>query len=401
MAGAKLLWGAVLGLVLSGCSLVPGSNIRLGQDALPHDAQVDFTNKLDVKAITPELLARLRQPSPIPDSNPDLNKAIQGYDYIVGPGDVLAVTVWDHPELTNPAAPRLTVSTTGTAPSSGGGLGAAGAGGVAPTGSSAYAGSWVDADGTMYYPYIGIVRVAGLKIRDIRTLLHDRLSRYMPDPQLDVTVVAFRAQRVYVTGEVNRPGPVPLTNVPVTLLDAVNQAGGLVGDADWKDVTLTRSGHEFHYSLRDLYKRGDIRQNTLLENNDVVFVPRTDFNEVFVLGEVGKKQSLPMSPYGLTLADALAQSGGINELTANASGIFVLRRDTTLGSGKLIDVYQLNAQSALALVLADQFPLQERDIVYITAAPIDRWNKVINLLLPTLDFLYLDVQTQHTVITNP
>jgi len=398
MTGRKIWWGVALGLALSGCVSVPGSNIDLGRRAPDHDAAVDLSQRMNVHAITPELLADLKKPVAPPTGNPDLDKALSHYEYRVGPGDVLNVVVWDHPELNNPlAAQRMSADLSsssaggGASAASGGAGGSSSGGGTAAT-SAVAPGVWVDADGTIYFPYIGSVKVAGLTRGEVRTLLRERLSRFLVEPQVDVTVLAYRAQRVYVTGEVRQPTTLPLTNVPLTVLDAINQCGGVAADADWKNVVLTRKGHEYHYSLRDLFKHGDTRQNALLEPGDVLFVPATDNNKVFVLGEIKKSGSVLMTPNGMSLAEALSEAGGISELTANAAGIFVLRRSES--ADKLVDVYQLNAQDATTLVLADAFPLQERDIVYVTAAPVSRWNRLINQLLPSVDVLYLQAQAK-------
>ena len=125
----------------------------------------------------------------------------------------------------------------------------------------------------------------------------------------------------------------------------------------------------------------------LLKPGDVVHVARNDDNKVFVLGEVMEPQPIPMTRTGLSLAEALSASGGFMKQTADASGIFVMRRAPE-GSEHLIDVYQLNAENATALVLADNFPLQQRDIVYVTAAPVARWNRVIQNILPTVQTIY-------------
>ena len=120
----------------------------------------------------------------------------------------------------------------------------------------------------------------------------------------------------------------------------------------------------------------------ILQDGDVVHVSRNDDQKVFVLGEVVKAQPIPIQRSRMTLAEALASAGGLNELQANASGVFVLR--TSSNPDNVADVYQLDASNALALVLADQFPLQSRDIVYVTAAPIARWNRLVQQLLPTI-----------------
>ncbi|WP_231883053.1 SLBB domain-containing protein, partial [Alcanivorax sp. HI0033] len=148
----------------------------------------------------------------------------------------------------------------------------------------------------------------------------------------------------------------------------------------------TRDGQETLYSLKRLYQQGDLTQNTLLRDGDVIHVNRNDDQKVFVLGEVVEAQPVPIQRSQMTLAEALSTAGGLNELQADASGVFVMRR-APKGSNLIANVYQLDASNAMALVLADQFPLQARDIVYVTAAPVARWNRLILQLLPTIQGL--------------
>jgi polysaccharide export outer membrane protein len=291
----------------------------------------------------------------------DLSNNVDDYDYRVGVGDVLTITVWEHPELTIPAGSQR---------------------------SATESGSWVHNDGTIFYPYAGVVKVAGLRLMEIRELIRNRLSRVIENPQVDVNVASFRSQKVYVTGSVKNPGNYPVTNVPLRLLDAINAAGGLDDEfADWQNVILTRDGRDYRLSLREIYERGDPRYNILLRNSDVVNVGRVGDNKVFVLGEVKKPGALTMTRNGLTLAEALAGSEGVNEGQANASGIFVMR-STIEGEKRFIDVYQLNAQDATALILADELVLHPRDIIYVTAVPLARWNRVIGQLMPTIQTIY-------------
>lgn len=358
--------GLVAALLLStGCSVMPGSHIKdnnsnwFNDEAEQRDAQEDLSSLIRVKPISG--LQDVPELHELPPSlEAPLTSPTDYYDYVVGPGDVLNITVWDHPELTIPAGSERSPSD---------------------------AGNWVHNDGSIFYPYVGIIEVEGLKVTEIRDLITRRLSRYIEKPQVDVTVAAFRSQKVYVSGGVNQPGAYAVTNVPMRLLDAVNAAKGLSDNADWRNVLLTREGEEYRLSLKAVYELGDRRYNVLLKKDDVVHVSRDDDNKVFVLGEVKQAQALPMGRNGLSLAEALAESGGINELQANASGIFVLRRAMEEGE-RYIDLYQLDARNAAALILADEFTLAERDIVYVTAAPITRWNRVISQLMPTVQAVY-------------
>ena len=358
----KPLLVAVLVLLMAGCALAPGPHYSNSPGWFSEDDGDDaepLSEAVEVHQISTAVLTR-NQDYTAPQPPEALLQEPENYDYEVGIGDVLQITVWDHPELTIPAGSMR---------------------------SSEESGNWVHSDGTIFYPYVGKIEVVGLRVTEIRDLIAERIAEYIEEPQVDVTVAAFRSQRIYVTGSVNKPGAFPVTNVPTRLLDAVNAAGGITEFADWSDVTLTRGGEDYQLSLRAIYQQGNPAQNVLLKPGDVIHVGRNADNKVFVLGEVLEPQPVPMTRTGLSLAEALSTVGGFTKETADASGIFVMRQAPE-GSDHLVDVYQLDANEATALVLADNFPLQRRDIVYVTAAPIARWNRVIQGILPTIQTIY-------------
>ncbi len=359
------LIGIAMAVFLSACA-VPGGHIDY-----EYADEDPLSNALTIEPITIDLVKGMETvPRPeamslenATDMTPDV--PIE-YDYIIGRGDVLSIIVYDHPELTIPAGSERSAEESGNV---------------------------VHADGTIYYPYVGQVDVAGRTVRDVRDEIQRRLADFITEPQVEVRVAAFNAQKAYVTGQVTEPGVLPVTNVPMRVLDALSAAGGLTELANWHEVVLTRNGRDTRISLFDMLANGNMEQNVLLEDGDVLHVLDIGNEQVYVMGEVNEPAAIAMANSRLSLTNVIAQAGGIREGSANASGIFVIRRNTE-PSDTYATVYQLNADNAAAFVLGTQFMLEPTDVVYVTAAPLARWNRVLNQLLPSLTTIYQATEIQ-------
>ncbi len=286
------------------------------------------------------------------------------WNYRVGAGDILSVLVFNHPELTLPAGPDR---------------------------SAAESGFRVQSDGTFFYPFVGQVQAAGLAPEQIRANLMVGLAEFIADPQLEVRVASFNSQAVNVTGAVDRPQRLPITTVPLTLIDAVNAAGGLSADADPDRVLIKRNGQDFRIDFEGFLERGEEANNPLLGAGDVVFVPERSRQEVFVLGEVGNPSSVDIEDEPISLTQALSRQGGLAGARADARGIFVFR-----GNSDAMTVFQLSVESPAGYLLGTQFMLEEGDVVYVTRSPRQRWNDTIFGLLPSVGA----VNTTNTTLDN-
>ncbi|ANB03198.1 polysaccharide biosynthesis/export family protein [Ectothiorhodospira sp. BSL-9] len=362
-----------LSISLSACALAPGTNASGMRDSsatpLPviQDDQLIAAN-VAVQPITAELIieqlnngigafpgrAAAAQTQVMGAALPDFG--LQHQDYRLGPGDIISVIVWDHPELTIPAGSFR---------------------------SAEQAGTLVAEDGTIFYPYVGVIEVAGMTVRELRQVLIRHLSRVIERVQLDVRVVSFRSKRIYVVGEVASPGIQAIDDIPMTLLEAVNRAGGFSDQADHGNVLLTRDGTTYRVNVQALYEDGDITQNPLLEHGDIVNVLDSQFNKIFVLGEVRNPGSYVMNRRRATLAEVLSDAGFVNQDRANPGWIFVMRDE----EGGQPQLFHLNAKSPDALLLAERFHLQPRDIIYVEVADIVRFNRVIANIQPTWTLL--------------
>ncbi len=378
---------------LLGCTIIPGQHMSPFSDQSSVEMPVKENNqtilkKLAIKPITAQLVIDLEKDinSRSLGQNNVANlyfdhrigsKTIEGVpseepysQYLIGPRDILNITVWEYPELTIPAGQFRSAETAGTV---------------------------VGEDGNIFFPYAGVVHAIGKTVEELRQELTKKLSVYVEQVQLDVRVASYRSQRVYVVGEVVTPGIQAVKDIPLTVLEAINNAGGLGPEADSRNITLTRGDKTFSINLLALYEGGDLRQNIRLQGGDVLNVADRQFNKVFVLGETNlvnsitggsnqtqRSRSIIMNKGRLTLTEALSEGGGINQETADAARIFVFRGGTVSGKP---EIFHLDAKSPDALLLADRFPLEPRDVIYVDRAEGIRWNQIIDQIQPTVTLL--------------
>ncbi|HEU4990748.1 MAG TPA: polysaccharide biosynthesis/export family protein, partial [Gemmatimonadaceae bacterium] len=352
------LRAAFAAFALSGCAM-PGLRYEPPVGTAPEPARPAYS----VQRITPQLLAGMRSAAvDTPLVSAPLEQALSNYTYRVGPHDVLNIIVWNHPELTLSQAQSavlggLTGSLLVTPPMSGG------------------SGFEVDSRGNIFFPYAGTLHVAGKSVDEIRLMLQQGLQDYSKNPQVNVTVVTFRSETYQLAGAVMRPGLYSLTNVPLTVSQAIVSAGGEIRSvptsgagtitdltslplADLSHVTLISGSRREVLDLRRFYEFGDQTQDRLVHPGDIIQVPNNTDDYVHVVGEVLRQGNYPIAAGRLNLAQALGSAGGVNLVTSDPARIFVFR-----GAYDAPQVYWLDARSADAMLLATQFQLEPQDVV--------------------------------------
>jgi len=212
---------------------------------------------------------------------PDLFANNSFHEYRVGPQDILTVIVWNHPELTIPSMQTTSESVNifrNTNDSTNN-----------PTG------ILINEKGEIFFPLAGRFQVSGLTVDEIRVKLTERLIKYIRNPQVSVRVSAFRNKPIYILGEVTKPGVLTITDMPMTIMDAINQAGG------------------------------------------------------------------------------------IDRETSDTSYIYIIR-----GNINKPQVFWLDASTPGAMLMAESFQLQSRDVLIVSTAGVVRWSRVMNRLIPTI-----------------
>lgn len=223
-------------MLVYGCSLSPGMHMETKSNWLD-DSKYVFIDSLD-KTI------KLTDISSLFDMSYK-----NTYQYKIGVGDQIAVTIWGLPE-------------------------------IFPINNSNYELNLrrVDANGNIFFPYVGLIKALGKSQNELRNDLTIGLSEYFTKPQVDVTIARFNSQQVFVLGEVTKPIKINITDVPISLSKAIGESSGLnTNTAEASEVFIIRqsiSGEDpliFHADLKNpsnFIEAG----NFYLLNNDIVYV---------------------------------------------------------------------------------------------------------------------------------
>ena len=241
----------------------------------------------------------------------------------------------------------------------------------------------IDQDGKIDLPFVGKIKIDGLSLDQAQQVLFKKIEEYYKNPDLQITVEEYNSSKSYIVGAVTTQTTLNLNQEPVRLIEAAIKAGFNPSSGNKNFGTkgiLRRDNKVFKINLENAFKNLDDKENFYLKKNDVIFIDRNS-DTIHVFGEVSKPGIYyPNLGYSLT---ELVSTSGLNQLTANAKKIYVIREnyDKFLS----VSVFQLDIENPINLIVGRKFNLQSKDIVYIPASGIVKWNRTISLLLPQTD----------------
>lgn len=360
MRQIQLAFLLTCGLTLTGCAVTSG----LQTYDLPAEGvyQTELGTSVNVIKITQDSILAVQ---------PAVQNIQQDYahlfstphrSYNLSPGDILSIYLWAYPEITPPSS---SISSDQSAQANG---------------------YQIDSQGYIQFPIIGRYKAAGKSLTQVNRELRSQLSRYLKTPDVIVRVLSYQGQRYSVQGNVMKGGQFYLSDQPVSVYTALGMAGGVnAQQGDNTSITLVRQRHTYQLNTVELEKAGLSLHNLLIQPNDTLYVNNRENQKIYVMGESGKNQSLPLRDQGMSLSDVLGESLGLNPLSASRSKIYIVRSQAnTIHT----EVYQMDLTSIADFGLANQFKMRSNDIVYVDASGLARWQRVVNQVIPFSNALY-------------
>jgi polysaccharide export outer membrane protein len=354
-------------LALAGCSAIPSQGPSASDIASERSAPVQRFELVDLDMNVAKALGARRADKTIASFG-DYRPSTQ---LRIGIGDEVAVTIWEAAAGGLFSAPLVTDKfTTGSKSAT-----------IPP--------QVVDRDGVITVPYAGPVHVAGHTPREVQAAVEQALEGKAIQPQVLVSVTRSPSNTASVLGEVVVGARVPLSTNGDRILDVLALAGGVKAPVNESFVELTRGDRTARVALTRVVN--DHREDIYVRPGDVLTVIR-DPQTFIAYGATGRNAEIPFDADGINLSQAVAKAAGLQDSRSDPSGVFVFRfepesvarrlrpNSPLIQPGKLTPfVYQLNLRDPNSMFVAQTFPIFNRDVVYVSNAPLTDIQKVMEV----------------------
>jgi polysaccharide export outer membrane protein len=290
----------------------------------------------------------------------------------VGAGDVLEVSIWE----ASPATLFNVAPTTLTSL-------------IATSHATTLPEQAVDDDGFILVPFAGRIPAAGKTLQAIEATIVERLAKKANQPEVLVRLTRNFSSNVTVVGEVNASTRVPLVPGNERLLDALAAAAGVRQPVNKMTIQVTRSSNVYSLPLETIIR--DPLQNVPLQPGDVVTALFQPYSFT-ALGATGKNEEINFETQGITMAQALARSGGLIDSRSNVKAVFLFRfapqnalswphqPAMATAQGTVPAVFRIDMSDPRSFFLIQDFWIENRDILYVSNAPINEVQKFLNLI---------------------
>lgn len=332
--------------VLAACDLPRGAAIQTEITRTPEGEEADFA----VYRVTRDELAVFAEWPVVGDERPQswVPRSGGALSPVIQPGDRLVITMWqseDNSLLSVPTQKRVDIGE-----------------------------MVVSAGGTVFLPYVEEVRIAGMTPDAARRALQSALEQIVPTAQVQLGMVSGRQNSVDIVSGVRNPGSYPLPDRNTTVLSALSLAGGVAPELRNPQLRLIRGGDVYGTALTELYASPAL--DTTLRGGDKLIVEADD-RHFLALGATGREETVYFTREEISVLDATALMGGVNDARANLKGVLILRRypatavqPDPVGPRNAQVVFAVDLTTADGLFSAGAFPIRSGDVVLATESPI-------------------------------
>ncbi|BCQ51608.1 polysaccharide biosynthesis/export family protein [Burkholderia gladioli] len=368
------VWAIGCAIGLSACSAIPTSGpsrSQVSQAASDHNSA-----GIQIVDLTDSVARQLFAERKLGDFSDVLGDGMQ-FSQRLGVGDTLSVLIWEAPPATLFSAGDLSSGDSGPKSSSGGAR------------MTTLPMQTVDGEGNIRVPFVGAVKAAGLSPTQLGQVIATRLKGMAHDPQVMVKLDRNETSYATVVGDVSNSTRVQLSARGERVLDALASAGGVKQPVDKITIQVTRGNTVASLPLSTVIR--DPRQNVPLRAGDVVTALFQPFSFIS-LGATGKNQEISFEAQGITLAQALARSGGLEDSRADAQGVFIFRFESagaldwqstpvrTTADNKVPVIYRVNLRDPNSFFVAQNFIIDNKDLIYVSNSPVSELQKILNLV---------------------
>lgn len=361
-------------LALAGCAGIPTSG--------PSTSQINNINKkikdsgIQIVDVNEQIAQKLLSERKSGDFARTLGTGTS-FQQQLGVGDVIEISIWEAPPAT------LFGASSGDSQTLSSGNHVT----TLPT-------QMIDANGMITVPFAGEVKAAGRTPSQLDQLIQQKLKGKANEPQVMAQLAKNSTSYVTVLGDVTHSARVELTPKGERVLDAIAGAGGVKQPLNKITVQVTRGDKLESLPLQTVVD--DPRQNVPLHANDVVTAIFQPYSFT-TLGALGQTHEVTFEVQGISLAQALSRSGGLEDSRSDASGVYIFRFEApdalpwtnrpikARADGKVPVIYRFNLKDPQSLFAIQNFMIDDKDLLYVSNAPVADMQKLFNIIL---SFIY-------------